>query len=457
MRGKSILIAGILLLASGGILRSQTIVSVDPEAVAGPIKLMNAANNGPVDENMEAYKALRIPYARTHDTPGGEAYGINLIDINAVFPDFKANPNNPRSYDFTNSDVVLLDMQKAGTKPFYRLGQTIEHHKKKYGIYPPKNYKKWAKICEHIIRHYNEGWADGYHMGIEYWEIWNEPDLDQPDDRWKTDPRTWAGTMEQFDELYVITAKHLKKCFPDLKIGGPAMANPRKYGPDFLDYVKAADAPLDFFSWHMYHRRPARVSEDARIIREMLDGKGFKDVESILNEWNYVRSWEETDFYSKRVRASVKGAAFVAGVMIECQNAPVDMLMYYDLRPCTSYNGAFAPYVYEIWPSYWPLYYWADLVDYGTQVLSECEAENIYTCAAKSKDGNGLRLLITRYYKDDDPVEPSEVSVSIPSGWQVTGIRITDSKGLDCQFSPCNTMTLESNSVVLVEMRKLLK
>ena len=72
-------------------------------------------------------------------------------------------------------------MQKAGTKPFYRLGQSIEHQTKKYGIYPPKDFKKWAKICEHIIRHYNEGWANGYRMGIEYWEIWNEADLDQPD------------------------------------------------------------------------------------------------------------------------------------------------------------------------------------------------------------------------------------------------------------------------------------
>ena len=453
MKGKSFIISLILLLSGGWILHAQTVVSVDPETVIGPVKPMNAANNGPVDENMEAYKALRIPYARTHDTPGGGSYGINLIDINAVFPDFKANPNNPKSYDFTNSDVVLLDMLKAGTKPFYRLGQTIEHHKKKYGIYPPKDYKKWAKICEHIIRHYNEGWADGYHMGIEYWEIWNEPDLDQPDDRWKTDPRTWAGTMEQFDRLYVITAKHLKKCFPHLKIGGPAMANPRKYGPDFLDYVKAENAPLDFFSWHMYHRKPARISEDARIVREMLDGKGFNETESILNEWNYVYKWEEPNFHSKRVRASVKGAAFVAGVMTECQNAPVDMLMYYDLRPCTSYNGAFAPYVYEIWPSYWPLYYWADLVDYGTQVLSGCNTENIYTCAAKSADGKAIRLLITRYYhKDDLPIEPLTLGLSLPAGWKVTGIRLTDSEGLDRKIAPSDSLTLEFWSFALLEI-----
>ena len=228
-----------LLLSCGSeILSSETVISVDPATVLGPVKPMNGANNGPTDQTMEAYKDLRIPFARTHDTPLGTEYGGHCIDINQVFPDFTADVDDPASYDFINSDVVLLDMQKAGTEPFYRLGQSIEHQTKKYGIYPPADYQKWAQICEHIIRHYNEGWADGYRMGIRYWEIWNEADLDQPDERWKTDPRTWAGTLDQFNELYVVTAKHLKACFPDLKIGGPAFANPRKYGPDFLPYVK---------------------------------------------------------------------------------------------------------------------------------------------------------------------------------------------------------------------------
>ena len=27
-----------------------------------------------------------------------------------------------------------------------------------------------------VIKHYNSGWANGYHYNIKYWEIWNEPD-----------------------------------------------------------------------------------------------------------------------------------------------------------------------------------------------------------------------------------------------------------------------------------------
>ena len=434
---------------------AQAVVGINPATVVGPIKPMNAGNNGPIDPVMESYEALRVPYARTHDTALGTEYGGHCIDINQVFPDWGANVNSPKSYDFTNSDVVLLDMQKAGTKPFYRLGQSIEHQTKKYGIYPPGDYKKWAKICEHIIRHYNEGWADGYKMGIEYWEIWNEPDLDQPEDRWKTDPRTWGGTMEQFNELYVVTAKHLKKCFPDLKIGGPAFANPRKYGPDFLDYVKEKEAPLDFFSHHMYHRKPARIVEDVRIIRKMLDDKGFTGTESILNEWNYNRSWDEPDRYSRRVRPTVKAAAFVAAVMCECQREPLDMLMYYDLRPNTSWCGPWAPVVYDIRPPYWALYYWAELAAYGTQIESTCDAGNIYTCAARSEDGSRIRLLVSRYHEDDAHNTPREVSVTLPDGWSVVSARITDSAGQDHKAGPAATYTMESNAVILFEIEKM--
>ena len=75
-------------------------------------------------------------------------------------------------------------------------------------------------VCEHIIRHYNEGWANGFKLGIEYWEIWNEPDGKKPNG----DQPNWSGTPEEFYEMYSVTAAHLKKRFPKLKIGGPALS-----------------------------------------------------------------------------------------------------------------------------------------------------------------------------------------------------------------------------------------
>ena len=449
------MLAAVMLMVSFGA-AGQTVVTVDVNQEVGQIKMMNAANNGPYEENLKEYKALRVPYARTHDTP--HRWNSHTVDINQLFPDWDANVNNPKSYDFTLTDSLLAVMMRAGTKPFFRLGQSIEHDPKKYGVYPPKNYKKWAKICEHVIRHYNEGWADGHHWNIEYWEIWNEPDLDAPGDRWKTDPRCWGGPLEEFHKLYEVTAKHLKKCFPDVKIGGPAFANPRKYGPPFLDYVKATGTPLDFFSWHMYHRRPHRVEEDVFKVREILDERGFNEVESILNEWNYVKRWEEPDHYSTRVRLSIKGAAYVAAIMSTCQDAPVDMLMYYDLRPNVSYNGAFSAYHYDILPAYWSLYYWAELADYGTQIKSECAESDLYTTAVKSSDGK-LRLLLTRYNEDKPEEALKDVTVVVPQGYKIASVRLTDSqKEMDRKLEPTGesvTLTLESRAFALIEMLPL--
>ena len=202
----------------------------------------------------------------------------------------------------------------------------------------------------------------------------------------------------------------------------------------------------------MYHRKPWRIAEDVGIVRAMLDEAGFTETESHLNEWNYNRKWEEPDHYSSRVRPTAKGAAFVAAVMCECQGLPVDMLMYYDLRPNICWCGPFAPHVYDIRPPYWALYYWAELAEYGTCVASSCENDNIYTCAALSGNGKRVRILIARYHEDDNYDTPRDVTVALPDGWKVKHLRITDSTGMDRKAEAVATLTLESNAIALMEI-----
>ena len=85
---------------------------------------------------------------------GGGVY----VDIPNIFPNFDADPDDPASYDFTFTDAYLSGLVKSGVEPFYRLGVTIEnyHEIKAYRIYPPKDPQKFAKICEMMIRHFNE-------------------------------------------------------------------------------------------------------------------------------------------------------------------------------------------------------------------------------------------------------------------------------------------------------------
>ncbi|MBO5857925.1 MAG: hypothetical protein J6Q87_06715 [Clostridia bacterium] len=381
------------------------------------IKILNATNGGPwhkrhaTDQfrsNFNDYKIARIPYSRNHDSAVCGIYGGPYShDITCIFPDFNADPYNPDSYDFACTDESILVSLEAGTETFFRLGQTIEHQIKKHGTIPPKDFKKWAVICEHIIRHYNEGWANGYNLNIKYWEIWNEPDLDTDD---STNKRTWGGTKAEFFDLYEITAKHLKEKFPDLKIGGPALAHNEKWADDFLCEMKKRNVQLDFFSWHIYCTEPKAMTEKAERIKVLLNKYGFKNTESILNEWNYVKGWEEEYVYSLKTIHGIKGASFVMSCLCKAQHAPIDMLMYYDTRPSV-FNGVFDFYTYEKLKGYYPFYWYGMLYDCEKEIKAESILENIYSLCGVDKDGKVIVLLT--YYSDNNTLQKKSITLDL--------------------------------------------
>ena len=181
----------------------------------GQFKILNATNGGPFHKrhasdqyrsNFLEYKEAKIPYSRNHDSNACFIYGGPYAhDISSIFPNFDADENNPENYDFACTDESILATLEAGTKTFFRLGQTIEHQIKKHNTLPPKDFEKWVKICENIIRHYTEGWGKAFKLDMPYWEIWNEPDLDSED---STNKRCWGGTKKQFFDFYEFCAKH---------------------------------------------------------------------------------------------------------------------------------------------------------------------------------------------------------------------------------------------------------
>ena len=102
-------------------------------------------------------KEAGIPFSRLHDVGGWMGGGL-YVDIPNLFRDFNADENAPASYDFAFTDKILEGLVENGCQPYFRLGVTIEnqHMLKAYRIFPPKDYGKWARICEHVIRHYNK-------------------------------------------------------------------------------------------------------------------------------------------------------------------------------------------------------------------------------------------------------------------------------------------------------------
>ena len=381
-------------------------IKICPEKKLGKFKYLNAVNNGPITGNFEDYKAARIPYARTHDASFYAGYGgEHTVDISSIFTDFDADPYDEKSYDFVCTDHYLLSTLDADTKIFYRLGQKIEHYVKKFNIYPPKDFKKWAVICEHIIKHYNYGWANGYELGIEYWEIWNEADLDPEDAENK---KTWMGTKAQFFDFYETAAKHLKACFPELKIGGPALAHDREWADHFLAEMKKRNVPIDFFSWHVYCADLAIMFDKANFVDGLLKKYDYQ-AENILNEWNYVKNWKpEGLLYSKKVMLRAKGAVFVLTCMLQAQHSPIDMLMYYDARPC-SWNGMFDFYTNEPLKGYYPFKWYGMFYDCECEIECENQNDNVYALSGIDKDGKTTTIIT--YYSDEKNLEDITINV----------------------------------------------
>lgn len=390
-------------------------IRFDLTAPVGDFKRMNAVNNGPVHKrhaadqalgNLPAYRAARIPFARNHDASYCAAYGAeHTVDVSAIFPCFDADENDPASYDFACTDEYILVTQEAGTETFYRLGQRIEHTIRKYNIHPPRDFAKWARICEHIIRHYNEGWADGYRLGLSYWEIWNEPDMTEDDAPYAA-KTTWGGTKAQFFDFYETAAKHLKACFPHLHIGGPALCGRLDWAEDFLRMARDRQVPLDFFSHHLYCTDPKVFAERIRAVRALLDRYGFEKTESILNEWNYVRDFEGQWAYSLKKMIGAKGASFTLACMAEGQKNPVDMLMYYDARANSGMNCIFEPSTYGVRKGYYALYWFGMMYD-RREVRAKEEPEHIWTLCGV--DGAGKSLTMLTHYDENDDAAPRTV------------------------------------------------
>ena len=369
---------------------------------------------------MQILKDAHIPYSRLHDV-GGPFGGNRYVDIPNIFRDFSADENDPDAYDFAFTDELIKGLIEYGIEPYFRLGVTIENQCqiKAYRIHPPKDYGKWARICEHIIRHYNEGWADGFYFNIRYWEIWNEPEN-------RDDPKRnqmWTGTAEQYYELYSVTAKHLKACFGDrIKVGGYAacgfygiFADPEKYGLSvpkrterrytdskeeyrlrfffgFLEYIRTHKAPIDFFSWHTYGGVDI-VPTEADFVDKVLNEYGYGHIETHLNEWNLSHD-----------RTLNKGTSYASAntmaMMIAMQRKKTDMLMYYDARyvSISAYGGFYDVVTYQPSCVYYAFKAFGELYALGREVECTCSEDGIYAIAA-SNDGK-TSIILTNINRD---------------------------------------------------------
>lgn len=427
-------------------------VYVEWDSELGPVKPVNGVGQppmvgGPSDFTMMHYlKEVGIPYSRLHDVGGLMGQGI-WVDIPNVFPDFNRDENDPKNYLFDTTDALIKALSDSGVEPYFRLGVSIESFAGKgfrpRRTLPPADFSKWARVCEKIILHYNEGWANGQRTKISYWEIWNEPE-NYPEVEKNC---MWKGDFASYIRFYGTVAPYLKGKFPQLKIGGygscgfyagvkaelvaAANSSPRLEhfvvcAREFLSAVRGNGWPLDFFSFHSYSEAKDAVRQ-VRFADSLLNEYGFTAdrTERHFNEW--------LPYVGRDSLGSNKQAAGVAAELIGLQNGPCDLACIYDARCTTSiYSPLFDPISYKPRKSYYAFVAFNELRKCGHAVKAVSTDVDLWVAAAR-----GLEIGVVMIANDSE----QEKSLSLDcNGADPTFCRITDAKSDDRRLNKIPTV-----------------
>jgi xylan 1,4-beta-xylosidase len=322
-------------------------LSVDVSTSDGEIRSLQGVSGPPLPvfpglpTLTTQYRSLGIDVVRTHDMygpsdidshfcPGGcpnfpraviPPQDLTAANMNVIFPDWAADPEDPNSYNFGPTDRFIKAIMDLPAEVFFRVGRSQTALSE-----PPVNnpadpssldFDKYANIVKHVVMHYVNGWDDGFINAVHYWEIWNEPGLGN---------LFWSGTAEQYYTFYKKIARTIKSVDPELQVGGPTEANnyaAGSYREAFVSFCASNDLPLDFFSWHWYPlltNDPLDYVTLSTDLRKILNSYGFVNTRLVLSEWGSSIAFP---------LSGLDLAAYIDTSLIYMQGSPIDQAMYY--------------------------------------------------------------------------------------------------------------------------------
>lgn len=400
-------------------------INIDFSKDAGKLKPVHGVCNGPICKQgtvdlSRYYREAAFPSVRLHDTDA--ANSRYYVDVSRIFPNFDADEYDEKNYFFKRTDRLMTAIKNLGCDIIYRLGESIDHEQDTRYTTPPKDFDKWCRICIQIIKHYNEGWSDGFNYDIKYWEIWNEAEgINEHGIRCN-----WHdGTDEQWKELYKTAVKAIKDYNPALKVGGMAFCSIDDGAREFVKFCRENELPLDFFSYHGYENHIESVTFNANQAKELLDKYGYGDAEILYDEWNYIGFerpvegdvwWNIRNDDTPELREEVHtnqrnevGGAFASASLIEMNHCPIDIANYYDAQIASNWCGMFNAYSIPQKPFYAFKAYGDMYKNTPNAVKSSYEGDGIYCIAAVGETQMGV--LISSFRGADDYVSVDMASL----------------------------------------------
>lgn len=381
-------VVALALVATPLLGQSDVDVVVDAAKPIGTFKNVSGVTCGPIGpyqggiDLSNEFKWLRVPSVRIHDCD-------EVGDIDRVFPNFAADPTIASNYDFTKADALVNSIVNTGAKVLYRIGYSWGRV-----TTPPADFDKFAVICEHIAKHYTQGWANGYYYSSSFeWEIWNEANL----------RNAWTGTAEQFYILYTECAHAIRRGDPTARVGTCALAVnwPIDYQEKLIAYCADNKVPLDFYSWHYYgfgfeQAQPHDYVRNARWVRTLLDKYGFHDADNYLTEWNILHPSPDPRL------GNMVGATYTLSALLFMQDSSIDLAHHYRGDQCDNDCGGLfrvTRTANEPIPRAWAFHLAARLLDTPQRLeTTGSDGSGFAAAAGRSADGSTTHVLMSDFW-----------------------------------------------------------
>ena len=395
-------------------------VTLDPGKTRGAIRNILGMCNSPsirtvgrMEADKRLFKKLHPARVRHHDAVN-ENPGYEIVDVTRIFPLFHADENDPANYVFAPTDFYFQQIVDCGIPIELKFGERIEKSGQKFKVLPPADPKKWARICVNILRHYNEGWADGMRLGIRYVSIWEEPD----------NQALFVGPFEQYLELYRETALALRQAFPEVKICGPNTMELKKGRfEQFVRYCAEHGLPLDAAEFTLYSREPGTFVQVAAAASEILKKNGFGQAELFLSEWHYWPKAIDGNYSGEMERTA--NAAFSVSALIRMLDSGIIGMAYCYAWSCGC-NFSLVPAEFAPIRAYYALCYFTEMAGMERIGIAADLPKDIDLLAGIAEDGS-VRLLISCF-----KAPRAKFALTVPGYTHCRIKRITDANE-DCE------------------------
>ncbi|MBQ8408526.1 MAG: hypothetical protein IJY39_06630 [Clostridia bacterium] len=381
-------------------------VTVDFSIPAGEIKPMHGMCNGPVSYGADAtelFREIGVPFVRFDGTD--TAISAYAVDVSRIFRDFHADPALPENYDFAWTDKYVEAAYRAGARVLFRLGESYDMLCREKKAANCEDLSILSRVCGNIVKHYNDYWAGGFALGIEYFEAWYH------------DPEADGDGLRRELEVYASLANAVKLVDDSVKIGGMCFHSLDGAAREFVRFCHKNHIPLDFLTVSCFDSDPERVADGIGKMVTYAKNLG-EDIEIIIGKWNYVSERALQGLSLKRVlegsgemnsacrrqmfeaQASIEGAAYDAALMLRLSAIPeVKLACFYDAQPmlspwcalCNRFGDPQKPYY--AFKAYGDLYRARQAVFCESNQIEGFSHTGIYAGAALSDRGEGYVLI----------------------------------------------------------------